>query len=349
MTADKPTAIDLFCGCGGMTEGLKQAGYDVVWGVDIAEKPLLVYRLNHGDVSTLRGDIRDVDCRNLMDELSLRQGNLDMLAACPPCQGFSSIRTRNRSESVPDERNDLVHEVYRFARAFLPKAVMLENVPGLSRDSRFTTFVKEMENLGYKGEWKIVDVADSGVPQRRKRLIYASGLHAPVRIMNLELPRMTVRGAISSLPVPGGSGDELHDLPENRSARIRRLIAQIPHDGGGRHQLPDEYVLPCHRRNPSGFNDVYGRMAWDKPAPTITGGCASPSKGRFLHPEQNRCISLREAALLQGFPADYDFSVQTMAKHEIARMIGNALPAPFIRAHAESIMGELSPAKECCA
>ncbi len=328
-----------------MTTGLKQAEFTVLWGVDLADKPLQVYRANHPDVLVQEGDIRDVDCAALMTALSLKPGDLDLLAGCPPCQGFSSIRTRNRCGSVDDQRNELISEFFRFVESFMPKAVMLENVPGLASDARFSTFCDNMKELGYEGDWRVLNVADAGVPQRRRRLVYAAGHGTSVRVAALKSDRRTVRDAIGGLPKPGASGDPLHDVPENRSDRIKRMIGMIPPNGGSRSDLPEEYVLPCHKRHPDGFNDVYGRMSWDKPAPTITGGCASPSKGRFLHPEEDRCITLREAALLQGFPLDYAFIVDgKVSKLDMALMIGNALPVPFIREHAQEIIRQVSQA-----
>jgi DNA (cytosine-5)-methyltransferase 1 len=150
----------------------------------------------------------------------------------------------------------------------------------------------------------------------------------------------TVRDAISFLPVAGQSGDRLHDTSEKRSEKIKRLISMIPKDGGSRTDLGEEYQLECHKRT-TGFRDVYGRMAWDKPSPTITGGCNSPSKGRFLHPEEDRGITLREAALLQTFPKDYQFSLAS-GKQGVAVMIGNALPPKFIEFHAKKLIDHLN-------
>jgi DNA (cytosine-5)-methyltransferase 1 len=145
-------------------------------------------------------------------------------------------------------------------------------------------------------------------------------------------PKRSVRDAIGHLPRPGSSGDPLHDVSEKRSEKVKRLIASIPKNGGSRRDLGRKRQLRCHT-DCDGFNDVYGRMAWDEVAPTITGGCVNPSKGRFLHPTQNRSITLREAALLQGFPADYYFSLER-GKFAAAQMIGNAFPPPFVRPHA---------------
>ncbi len=148
-------------------------------------------------------------------------------------------------------------------------------------------------------------------------------------------PRKTVRDAIAALRRPGRSGDQLHDLPENRSSRIRDLIRAVPADGGGRLDLPENLTLDCHQET-TGFTDVYGRMAWDEVAPTITGGCINPSKGRFLHPVQDRAITLREAALLQSFPPSYRFAL-SRGKYAVAALIGNALPPRFVRAHAREV------------
>ena len=339
--SSKPSAIDLFCGCGGMTEGLKQAGFQVLWGNDVAASPLIAYRANHPEVLVDEKDIRKIECKKLMESLDLKKGDLDLLAGCPPCQGFSSIRTNNGRYSIPDDRNDLINDYLRFVKAFCPKTVMLENVPGLKDDSRFDAFVATMTSLGYQGEWKILNVADYGVPQRRRRLIYVAAHKKSIYISEAKYDYRTVRDAIGSLPVAGESGDFMHDFPEQRTKKTQEMIALIPKDGGSRSQLPDEYVLPCHKRNPEGFKDVYGRMAWDKPSPTITGGCASPSKGRFLHPEENRCITLREASLLQGFPRNYVFP-KGLPKDRLALMVGNALPVPFIYAHAKEIRQQMT-------
>lgn len=344
-SSPKPSAIDLFCGCGGMTEGLKQAGFQVLWGNDVAPHPLMAYRANHPEVLVDEKDIRQIECKNLMAELGLKKGELDLLAGCPPCQGFSSIRTNNGRYSKPDERNDLINDYLRFVDAFRPKVVMLENVPGLKDDFRFKNFMATMSDLGYLGEWKILNVADYGVPQRRRRLIYVAAYKKYILISGKVSEYRTVRDAIGAMPVAGRSGDFMHDFPEMRTKKIQEMIALIPKDGGSRSQLPEEYILPCHKRNPEGFKDVYGRMAWDKPSPTITGGCASPSKGRFLHPEEDRCVTLREASLLQGFPRNYIFPME-LSKDRLALMVGNALPVPFIYAHAKEIKQQMKKWKE---
>ena len=291
--------------------------------------------LNHADVRLYRSDIRELSPADILRECKLRAGELDLLAGCPPCQGFSRLRTRNRATAVHDDRNDLVADFLRFVVGLRPKTVMLENVPALKDDARFLALRRALETRGYRTVVEVLDAADYGVPQRRRRLILlASRVHEPV-IAPKSTVRMTVRHAIGKVEAPSRTRDRLHAIPERRSPEVKDLIGRIPKNGGSRADLGQEFQLACHRRS-DGFRDVYGRMAWDDVAPTITGGCHAPSKGRFLHPSFNRTITLREAALLQGFPADYAFDVQH-GKEAIALMIGNALPPPLIAAHAKAL------------
>lgn len=332
----KLTAVDLFCGCGGLTAGLKRAGFQVLGAVDIDPLAIQTYTANHPEVEVWQKDIRALDPLELLETIGLEVGQLDLLAGCPPCQGFSTIRTRNGSVQVNDPRNDLVLEFQRFVEALRPRAVMLENVPGLAHDERFVSFKQTMRRLGYLGEHRILNAAEYGVPQRRRRLIYLAGLGVGIPFGRKSREMRTVKDAIGGLPKAGESGDPIHDLPERRSLRIMALIRSIPPDGGSRTDLPEELQLSCHKRC-NGFKDVYGRMAWNDVAPTITSGCFNPSKGRFLHPEEDRAITMREAALLQGFPRHYKFPT-TDNKSAIALMIGNALPPPFVAAHARSVL-----------
>jgi DNA (cytosine-5)-methyltransferase 1 len=239
---------------------------------------------------------------------------------------------------VRDKRNkDLLFQILRFVRELRPKAVMLENVPKLSKDTRIRLLAKKLTELGYNCERRVLNAADYGVPQRRKRMILIAvrKRFGPPSFAAPSTQRRTVRETIATLPGPRRSSDPLHNFGETRSDEIRALIARIPTNGGGRNSLPDEDQLPCHVRC-DGFSDIYGRMSWDAVAPTITSGCVNPSKGRFLHPRANRCITLREAALLQGFPPRYKFSLD-QGKFAAARLIGNALPPPFIRRHSAAI------------
>ncbi len=272
----------------------------------------------------------------LLKQLNLKKGDIDLLAGCPPCQGFSMLRTLNGSMRINDPRNDLLQDFQRFVKALRPRAIMMENVPPLVDDERFLCFSNELKRLGYVGDHRILDAADYGVPQRRRRLIYLAGYGISIPFADKIRKHKSVKDVLSDLPKSGESGDVAHDMPEHRSEKVMRIIRLIPKDGGSRTDLPEEFQLECHKRC-NGFSDVYGRMAWNNVAPTITSGCFNPSKGRFLHPKEDRAITMREAALLQGFPINYKFASET-GKEALAEMIGNALPPPFITAHSRNIM-----------
>ncbi|HWV51728.1 DNA cytosine methyltransferase [Pseudorhodoplanes sp.] len=340
----KFTAIDLFSGCGGLTLGLKLAGFRVLAAVELDELAVQTYRANHRGVRILHDDIRRIKARPLRASLKLKPGELDLLAGCPPCQGFSSLRTRNGARQKRDRRNGLIREMMRFTRAFLPKAVMMENVPGLAQHRSFKTLCRDLRKLGYKVTWDIKDARYYGVPQRRKRLILIAGRGFDIPPAKESATLKTVRTAFANLRKPGKSRDALQNLSEQRSAKVLELIKAIPKDGGSRGDLPRSRQLECHKRV-NGFKDIYGRMAWDRPSPTITGGCFNPSKGRFLHPAENRAITLREAAILQSFPRRYRFPIDA-SKESVALMIGNALPPTFIKCHANQIAKSLKAARK---
>ena len=336
----KLKAVDLFCGVGGLSEGLRQAGFSVIGAVDVSDLAIEGYRRNHPETLVWHRNIRSLSPTTVMKDLGLAQGDLDLLAGCPPCQGFSTMRTLRRGSSVADKRNSLVAQFGRYAAALMPRALLMENVPGLENEPGLYRLVGRLEKLGYSVTAGIRNAADFGVPQRRKRFVLM-GVRGETTVSFAEarLPQPTVRDALGRLPLPSDSDDPLHNHGEQRTRRIRNLIAAIPHDGGGQRDLPRRRRLPCHNRS-NGFFDVYGRMAWDRPAPTITSGCINPSKGRFLHPEQDRAITLREAALLQTFPADYKIPLRA-GKYKAADLIGNALPPAFVRAHAETLSAAL--------
>lgn len=338
-TVSKPLlAFDVFAGAGGLTLGLKRAGFMVVGAVEIESVARETYKMNHPEVEHFWEDVRKVDGVEVLGRLGLKKGELDLLAGCPPCQGFSTMRTRKLRTAVKDARNDLIFNYLKLVRDLEPRAVMLENVPGLLEDKRMRWVLTFLEAWGYYAgadAVRIVDAADFGVPQRRKRLILMTGKHGQIEFPPKDAKRSTVREAIGSMPVPGKGDDPLHDYVVNRTPRIAALIERVPKDGGGRTDLPEEYRLKCHQEF-GGFRDVYGRMAWEAVSPTITSGCTNPSKGRFLHPEQNRSITLREAALLQGFPPNYQLSLKR-GRDFGAAMVGNALPPELVERHATRI------------
>lgn len=328
------TAIDIFGGAGGLSLGLQAAGFEVLGTVDNSALAVRAYRMNHAGVRTWQRDIRRLNPSEVAAQLQIEPGELTLLAGCPPCQGFSTIRTRRRGTNVEDRRNGLVAQFARWAEYFRPLALMMENVPGLADDIRLARMTGRLERLGYRLTCETLNAADYGVPQRRRRLVLLGLLGAEISFSAHTGRRRTVRDAIGHLPEPGDSDDPLHNHGEKRSEYVKARIASIPAECGLR-QLDDSHQLGCHRRI-SGFYDVYGRMRWDEPAPTITGGCINPSKGRFLHPEQNRAITLREAALLQSFPTAYQLPLER-GKYRAAELIGNALPPRFVEHHAAAI------------
>lgn len=336
----KRTAIDLFCGCGGLTLGLHRAGFDVLAAVDTDPLATSTYRSNHQGKYPITADIRMVDAPTLMSRLGLKADQLDLLAGCPPCQGFSTLRTLNGGRRVAEPMNDLVFEFVRFARVLKPKALMMENVPALLRDHRLVRVRKELRRLGYSSDARVFDAAEYGVPQRRRRLILFACRTGLPNFADPVALRKTVADAIRELTSPLASPDPAHNYSVHRADRVMSLIRRIPADGGSRTDLAERDQLKCHR-NFDGFRDIYGRMAWDAQAPTITSGCINPSKGRFLHPTEDRAITLREAALLQGFPSSYEFDL-SKGRYAAARLIGNAFPPGFAELHARAIHRHLS-------
>jgi DNA (cytosine-5)-methyltransferase 1 len=337
----KPLALDLFSGCGGLTTGLKKAGFRVVGAVELNPLAVQTYKMNHPEVHVWQQNINRVVAAKLGRQIKLATGRLDLLAGCPPCQAFSRMRTLNRRHRVRDpKQKDLLYQLLRFVRVLEPKAVMVENVPGLATDHRWKRFVSALRRLGYDCEYKVLNCADYSVPQRRRRLILLGSRTGPVSFARPARRRVPIDRLLKQLGPVGKSGDELHDFPEKRSPRILRLIKMIPRNGGSRLDLGFKKQLPCHRRC-DGFKDIYGRMKWGEVAPTITTGCFNPSKGRFLHPRANRAITLREAAILQSFPKRYRFDMSE-GKCAVASMIGNALPPEFVRRHALMVRRHLA-------
>lgn len=321
-------SIDLFSGVGGLSQGMIKAGFKIVAAIEIDKDAVKTYKLNHKRIKVIEKDIRQVKISEIK---KLLKGNeLDLLAGCPPCQGFSSIRRRNKKKNVQDSRNSLIDEYLRFVKGLKPRTILLENVPGLMNYYRFNDFIKELVKLGYNdaANFSIVNMKDYEVPQRRRRLTLVASRLGKISIAKGSEKKVTVREIIGNLPEPDNSKDDLHKIfPLHREKTLER-IRLTPPDGGSRKDLPAKYTLECHKKKNVGFNDIYGRLRWNDYSTTITGGCLNPSKGRFLHPEQDRCISAREASLLQSFPSDYKFPIE-VGKDSLALMIGNSLPPKF--------------------
>jgi DNA (cytosine-5)-methyltransferase 1 len=335
------TSIDLFSGAGGLSYGLTSEGFKVVAAVECDPTSAKSYSLNHPNTTIVVDDIRKVTGRQLLNQTGIARGELDLLTGCPPCQAFSTLRTR-RQKQLDDPNKSLILEILRLVRSIRPRAVIVENVPGLADDDRFAEFQIGLKKAGYQFKYAFLNASDFGVPQRRKRLILIAlrGQVIPLGWSSYQGKSKTVRHTIGHLKSAGISGDFLHDIPENRTPGMMSRIRATPKDGGSRLDTPSDLQCACHQRI-NGFKDVYGRMAWDEIAPTITSGCNNPSRGRFLHPEEDRAITLREAALLQSFPKDYQFCIDRGKEH-VARQIGNAFPPDLIRPIAAVIRRALS-------
>jgi len=324
----KVYAIDLFCGAGGLTNGLQRAGIDVRLGVDIDPACEFPYIANN-DAKFLLKSVEDLKA----DELRpyYRKKVIKLLAGCAPCQTFS---TYNQKATDSDNRWWLLRQFSRLVIELSPDLVTMENVPGLVEQNVFNEFVAALKSSGYSTSHQVVNGADYGVPQQRNRLVLLASKLGPIDLLapsDFGLGPKTVREAIGDLPpLPAGSSsvsDPIHQSSVLSEINLRRVQASRP--GGTWRDWPSELIADCHKKK-SGktYPSVYGRMTWDEPAPTITTQFYGFGNGRFGHPEQDRALSLREGAILQSFPPDYKFVPpgKPIYQKVIGRLIGNAVP-----------------------
>lgn len=349
------TAVDLFCGAGGLSLGLKNAGFKVVAGIEVSLGVSKTYEKNHPDAKLLVKDIREVTGRELFDLIGLNE--ITLMAGCPPCQGFSTLTNKYHRE---DPRNDLVLEMARIIEETNPKIVMMENVPGLATRGKaiLDKFIQKIESNGYVVNKKVLQLANYGVPQSRRRFVLLAGkgffvpLPKPTHCKKGDekcglKPWITLRSVLKNVEEPitlsrakenGGpkrfNWHVVRDLKEVTKKRLK--ILKI---GKDRLSLPKCLRPNCHKSSSEGFQNVYGRMTWNQTPPTMTGGCTTFCKGRFGHPKKNRTISVREAALIQTFPKSYEFDTEYM---DLAcDMVGNALPPKFAKLAAKECIKAL--------
>ena len=349
--------VDLFSGIGIGSLGFVRAGFEVAAAVDIDPKACAIYQKNLG-VAPIVGDLRRTTGEEILRRIGLERGELDVCCGCPPCQGFSTLRATRLRKRQRDARKSLLRVFAQRVEELLPKVVVLENVRGLTLGSNRTflrEFLARMRRLDYRCEYGVMDAADFGVAQHRQRLILIGNrvtdpvlpesTNSKPNSTDSRLPWKTVRDAIGDLrPLEAGQRDD-HDSLHSAAAHsesVLEIIRNIPHDGGGRRSLPRKLWLPCHRRlakdKQRGAESIYGRMRWDFPSPTITTRCHTPSCGRFVHPTQDRGITLREAARLQSIPDDFGIFG---CKEDVGRWIGNAMPVALAEAVARQAM-------DCC-
>ena len=325
-------AIDLFCGVGGLTKGLEQAGINVIAGIDFESSCRYAYETNNKS-KFIEKDITKVKAKELKS-LYPRETDIHILAGCAPCQPFSKYTQRYRKDGYKDEKWKLLYSFGKLAKETLPEIIAMENVPELEKTNVFLDFVNELENNGYKIFHKVVFCPDYGVPQNRKRLILlASRLGEISLIDKTHMPEnyVTVRDAIGNLPpLIAGSTDPddlLHSATALSEKNLKRIRQSVP--GGTWRDWDSDLQLKCHKRSTGKtYSSVYGRMSWDSPSPTITTQFYGYGNGRFGHPEQDRALSLREGAILQSFPENYRFirSTDILNKHRLGIQIGNAVP-----------------------
>lgn len=338
------SVIDLFCGAGGLSHGFKLEGFDIAAGIDFDAKCRYPFELNN-DAPFLLEDVAEIDSANLASRFV--PGLPRVLIGCAPCQPFSKY-----SQGREDGRWQLLEHFSRLICEVKPDIVSMENVPRLQKfmdSSVFSTFVRALRNNDYFVDWKVAYCPAYGIPQSRSRLVLIASRFGPPGVPEAthdpeNYP--TVRGAIGDLPpiAAGGANesDPLHRCSELSASNIKRMLASRP--GGSWRDWGDDLVTPCHRRETGqGYSSVYGRMKWDEPAPTITTQFFGFGNGRFGHPEQDRAISLREGALIQTFPPDYQFvpEGQKVEIKTLGRLIGNAVPVALGRAIARRIRAHL--------
>lgn len=336
------SAIDLFCGAGGLTHGFRLEGINVRAGIDLDPACEYPFTQNNAGVAFLPEDVAKITADQLRPYLS--DGTVTLLAGCAPCQPFSTYSQGHRSED--DQQWTLLRQFARLADELRPDVVTMENVPKLEEHEVFTDFINVLKTLNYHVNHSVVDCRYYGIPQQRKRLVLLASQYGEVKLQqptHSEENFVTVRQTIERLErIASGEtskSDPLHRASLLTEKNLQRIRASKP--GGTWRDWDRKLRTKCHRKKSGkSYPSVYGRMSWDEPAPTMTTQCYGFGNGRFGHPEQDRAISLREAALIQTFPENYVFAPaeQTVSFKKTGRLIGNAVPVQLAQVIAKSIL-----------
>lgn len=340
--------VDLFCGIGGLSYGMKTAGLHVLAGFDLDHTCQYAYETNTGGKFIYK-NIKDVTAEDIKGRYS--KDSIKVLAGCAPCQPFSSYAFKNK---IKDENKyDLLYEFGRLVQEILPDVVTMENVPSIGSFKLkpvLTDFIKSLESLDYHVMTKVVYCPDYGIPQTRKRLVLLASRMGEIKLISPTHKKeeyLTVRNTISHLE-PLRAGEKSKKDPLHRSRNLSPLnllrIKSTPPNGSWK-DWDESLQLDCHKKDSGkSFGSVYGRMSWDQPSPTMTTQCTGLGNGRFGHPEQDRAITVREAALLQTFPIEYIFfrNEKEISLSTAARYIGNAVPPRLGEIVAQSIIQHLT-------
>jgi DNA (cytosine-5)-methyltransferase 1 len=358
----KIAAFDFFCGCGGTSRGFRNAGIDVAFALDIDPDAKSTFIQNFPDVIFCDKNITKLTTSDLQPTIDKHKDSYKLFCGCAPCQPFTKQNTESPKR---DKRKKLLSQFGIIIEEFKPDFVFVENVPGLQKVPKnkrgpFPKFKNLLERIGYHITYGVVAAQDYGAPQLRRRFVLLASKHCEINIpeathgKDRDSPYKTVRDAIEDLPaIAAGEEYKRPNILNHRAADLSELnmirIQASDHDGGGRNNWTQELWPECYTRTNengethSGHTDCYGRLWWDRPATGLTTRCISYSNGRFGHPEQDRALSVREAARLQGFDDAFEF---TGNLNSMAKQIGNAVPVDLAYAmgrhfmiHIEAING----------
>ena len=352
MTDESIHLVDLFSGMGCASMGFKDAGFKPAVALEIDPLRCKLYRENIG-IAPVQADVMDVSGRDLLRAGGLEMGGRFCIVGCPPCQSFSSLAdTSGTNHETFGRRGGYVDKFTKIVIETMPLAVVFENVQGMvfgAGRAFLDAHIHALEDVGYDTRFKVVNAANFGVPQNRKRVIAISIRKDIIKKGDMDDVEMfldsnvyrqrTVKDAIGNLkPLESGESDpaDPHHRAIDHGPRVLEMIKHIPKDGGSRRDMPRRLWLDCHKRLTGGAETSYGRMRWDKPSPTITCRCTTPACGRFTHPVLDRGITIREAARLQTIPDEVILSKYHRRNESI---IGDAVPILLARRIAEMLRG----------
>ena len=344
----KIKVVDLFCGIGGLTHGLIKEGLDVVAGIDNDSSCKFGYEYNN-KAQFIDKDILKVTAEDINNLFGKTKGTIRVLAGCAPCQPFSKLNLN----AITEKQLEPLSKFAQLIEETQPDIVSMENVSNLAVKDKypaFTSFLNVLSKNGYHYKYEVVDVSEFGVPQKRRRLVLLASKFGEIQLIKRTHKdnRVTVRDVIKHLePIKDGEtskSDPLHRSRKLAPINLKRIKA-TPHNGGSSTSWSKDLILECHKKESGQTyrNTVYGRMSWDEPSPTMTTQCVGLGNGRYGHPTQNRAISLREAAIFQTFPDNYQFlpKSEPIVINKVAKFIGNAVPVRLGSVIGKSIKNHL--------